>query len=400
MDVNTQLDGFIVHPLDAFNDKHHDDNIPKFSSTAPHLDGFIVHPIDSFISHERNGGNGFSGINQINNIFNNNNNYETENIFNQNNDLTNFEVNQTSQIQDLYNTTPINNNEFNFNQYETSNLTTSEYPITHTEPTIKNYNYNYTNSTTSDIIPSIPEKNNINSTSSYTNYSNYSNYTNYSSPTTDFQYSQILPTKYLPTMFSNNNDINSTSISQVGEIPVTSYTSSVKIPYNNSYSISSPQEYSIKTYKPVIKMKAFTSQVLPKATKTKNKTKYIYNTYSVSAPKKYRITTFNPQIKWKKIIPLKKKIIIPKVKKYIIPRRTTYLVPKKKSVIIPKPVLTQAHIIQNNSIIVPTISIVTPGIEKYPLDNFDGRNRLVSGMVTGAKIYVPKDLEMKRRNKF
>ena len=116
--------------------------------------------------------------------------------------------------------------------------------------------------------------------------------------------------------------------------------------------------------------------------------------------KKYRITTFNPQIKWKKIIPLKKKIIIPKVKKYIIPRRTTYLVPKKKSVIIPKPVLTQAHIIQNNSIIVPTISIVTPGIEKYPLDNFDGRNRLVSGMVTGAKIYVPKDLEMKRRNNF
>ena len=109
MDVNTQLDGFVVHPLDAFNDKHHDDNIPKFSSTAPHLDGFIVHPIDSFISHERNGGNGFSGINQINNIFNNNN-YETENIFNQNNDLTNFEVNQTSQIQDLYNTTPINNN--------------------------------------------------------------------------------------------------------------------------------------------------------------------------------------------------------------------------------------------------------------------------------------------------
>ena len=400
MDVNTQLDGFIVHPLDAFNDKHHEDNIPKFSSTAPHLDGFIVHPIDSFISHERNGGGDYSGLSQINNNFNNNN-YETENIFNQNNDLTNYELNQASQIQDLFNTTPINNNEFDFNQYETSNLTTSEYPITHTEPTPTNYNYdyNYVNSTTSDISPSIPETNYINTTSSYTNYNNFSNYTNYSSPTTDFQYSQILPTKYLPTMVKNNN-INSTPISQVSEIPITSYTSSLTTSYNNSYSVPSQPNYSMRTYKPVIKMKAFTSQVKPKKTiKNNNKTKYIYNTYSVSAPKKYRITTFNPQIKWKKIIPIKKKIIIPKVKKYLIPRKTTYFVPKKKTIIIPKPVLAPIPTIQSN-IIVPTISIVTTGMEKYPLDNFAGRNRMVSDLIAKPKIYLPRDVEMKRKNKF
>ena len=216
---------------------------------------------------ERNGGGDFSGLNQINNVFNNNN-YETENIYNQNNDLTNFEVNQTSQIQDLFNTTPINNNKLNFNQYETSNLIISEYPITLTEPT--KTIYNYVNSTTSDISPTIPETNYINTTSSYTNY------TNYSSPTTDFQYSKILPTKYLPTMFSNEKDINSTSIYQVSEIPIKSYSSSVKTPYNNSYSVPSQQEYSMKTYKPVIKIKIFTSQVLPKKTnKNKNKTKYI-----------------------------------------------------------------------------------------------------------------------------
>ena len=159
MDVNTQLDGFTIHPLDAFNDKHHDDNILKFSNTAPHLDGFIVHPLDSFISHERNLGGDFSGINQINDTFNNNNNYETENIFNQNNNITNYEVNQTSQISDLLTTSSSINNKFSFNHYETSNLTTSEYPVTYTQPITTNYNY--VNSTTSDIISSIPETNYI-----------------------------------------------------------------------------------------------------------------------------------------------------------------------------------------------------------------------------------------------
>ena len=42
MDINTRLDGFIIHPLDAFNDKHHEDSLLKFSNTAPNLDGFKV----------------------------------------------------------------------------------------------------------------------------------------------------------------------------------------------------------------------------------------------------------------------------------------------------------------------------------------------------------------------
>ena len=389
MDVNSQLDGFIIHPLDAFNDKHHDDNILKFSNTAPHLDGFIVHPLDSFISHERNLGGDFSGINQINDTFNNNNNYETENIFNQNNNITNYEVNQISQISDLLTTSSTINNKFNFNQYETSNLTTSEYPVTYTKPTTTNYNY--VNSTTSDIISSIPETNYINTTSSYTNYS---------SPKTDFQYSQILPTKYLPTVFSKN-DINPTSISQVSEIPKITYTYSKETPTNNSYLIPSQQIYSMKTFKTMTKMKAFTSQILPKETNknNNNKTNYVYSTYSTSAPKKYKVKSFNPQIKWKKIIPVKKKIIIPKVKKYIISRRKTFLVPKKQSIIIPKPVLVPTPII-HNSIIVPTVSIVTTGLERYPFDNFAGRNRIVPDLVAKPKIYYPKDLEMKRKNKF
>ena len=149
------------------------------------------------------------------------------------------------------------------------------------------------------------------------------------------------------------------------------------------------------------KMKAFTSQILPKETNknNNNKTNYIYSTYSTSAPKKYKVITFNPQIKWKKIIPVKKKIIIPKVKKYIISRRKTFLVPKKQSIIIPKPVLVPTPII-HNSIIIPTVSIVTTGLERYPFDNFAGRNRIVPDLVAKPKIYYPKDLEMKRKNKF
>ena len=96
---------------------------------------------------------------------------------------------------------------------------------------------------------------------------------------------------------------------------------------------------------------------------------------------------------------IKKKIIIPKVKKYLIPRKTTYFVPKKKTIIIPKPVLAPIPTIQSN-IIVPTISIVTTGMEKYPLDNFAGRNRMLSDLIAKPKIYLPKDIEMKRKNKF
>ena len=80
MDINTRLDGFIVHPLDAFNDHHHEDDIPKFSSTAPHLDGFQVHPLDSFISHEHNNdiSNDYLNFNDTNQI---NTNYLSTNTF-------------------------------------------------------------------------------------------------------------------------------------------------------------------------------------------------------------------------------------------------------------------------------------------------------------------------------
>ena len=92
MDINTRLDGFIVHPLDAFNDHHHEDDIPKFSSTAPHLDGFQVHPLDSFISHEHNNDISndylnFNDTNQINTNYLPTNTFTTDNLLFNNNTI-------------------------------------------------------------------------------------------------------------------------------------------------------------------------------------------------------------------------------------------------------------------------------------------------------------------------
>ena len=111
MDINTRLDGFIVHPLDAFNDHHHDYDTPKFSSTAPHLDGFQEHPLDAFISQEHNNdistNNYFNyeDTNQVNNYFPTNETLTADNLLNLNqNNTFDSTVYQTTQIQDLIST--------------------------------------------------------------------------------------------------------------------------------------------------------------------------------------------------------------------------------------------------------------------------------------------------------
>ena len=111
MDINTRLDGFIVHPLDAFNDHHHDYDTPKFSSTAPHLDGFQEHPLDAFISQEHNNNIStnnyfnYEDTNQVNNYFPTNETLTADNLLNLNQN-NNFDstVYQPTQIQDLIST--------------------------------------------------------------------------------------------------------------------------------------------------------------------------------------------------------------------------------------------------------------------------------------------------------
>ena len=45
MDINTQLDGFIIHPLDAFKNSQQEEFIPPISSSTPDFDEFQVHPL-------------------------------------------------------------------------------------------------------------------------------------------------------------------------------------------------------------------------------------------------------------------------------------------------------------------------------------------------------------------
>ena len=381
MDINTRLDGFIIHPLDAFNDKHQEESSFKFSNTAPHLDGFQVHPLDNFISKEHNNNNHSNNYNYMNNnnYFTNNETYETENTFNTNNNISNYGFD--TQIQNLTNTSASVNNDsnYNFNQYDTSYYTSNynnynsiDYPVTYTEP---KENYNYLNTTTSNVISSNQEPNYVNN---YINTSNYS-YENY--PSTNINYSKILPTKYLPTIDKTNYDNNlynnlpnlQNSSSAINIKPITfkkiNYTNyAIVSPTKNAYSISSYRTTKKRAFTPApklnknLKWKSSTSfQVSTPsykkspykfrhfATNTYNMNKFHhkpaltnYKTYSyVSRPKIYRITTFNPQIKWKNIIPQRSTIIIPTVKRYIIPRRSVYVLPKSQSVIMPNPIVVQ-----------------------------------------------------------
>ena len=434
MDINTRLDGFIVHPLDAFNDHHHEDDIPKFSSTAPHLDGFQVHPLDRFIIHEHDNDISdnylnFDDTNQINtNYFPTNDTITADSLLINNNTIDST-IYQPTQISDLISTTNYNN-DYNYSQYEKTNYTTSQYPITYTEPTTTittpittpiTTNYNYISTPSYNTISISPQTNYINTTSTYESYPSTSNN----------NFSRILPTKYLPAI-KTRSTIKASSAPTIKLVPkitrkVTYSTSSVLVPSKTVYSVPSYPTYSVRSFTPVIRTTNFASQTLPVSNSS-----YRYNITTTNAYKPtilvkrpYRVITFKPQVKWSNIIPQKQNIIVPKVRKYIIPRKTSVIVPQKQSIIIPNPVALQPQksiavstirpsIIQPSQIIstpappnviVPTITIGNPNPiqqqEKLPNDNFRVRTRIISNNNFGLnKIYYPRDFDRKIRKKF
>jgi hypothetical protein len=351
-------------------------------------------------------------------------------------------VYQPTQIQDLISTPTTYNNDYNnsynydYNyNYDTTNFTTSEYPVTYTEPTPittttttttkTNYdNYNFTTSPSYSTISLSPQTNYINTTSTYENYP---------SSTSNFNFSKILPTKVLPAIKapSNTNDINITTtaptIKLVPKITkkVAYTTSSVIVPTRRVYSLVSNTPYTIRSFTPVINRTNFVSQISPISTTSyKIPSNIVKPAVLVNRP--YRVITFKPQIKWNNFIPRRQSIIVTKVKKYVVPRRTSIIVPQNQSVIIQNPPTLQPQasiMIANNiqtpanqqnlfistpapsNIIVPTISIVNPNViqkhEKFPSDNFAGRSRILSNNnMNSSKIYYPKDFKRKTKRKF
>ncbi len=435
MDINTQLDGFIIHPLDAFKNSQQEEFIPPISDSTPDIDGFQVHPLDNFFAHEHNINNDNININEVlqeNNVFTNNENYETENTFNTNEISTNnFEFEQ-NQVQDLISSTPainIDNNDLNYNQYETSeNITTQEYPVTYTDSSSINNNIN---SNSTDIISLNYESNNINTftTDSYENYSNTND---------NINYAKILPTKILPTINqTNDNDNDIIPSSSIDLNPITTEQNefneySVTNPINNEYTIPSDISYSKSTISPSINLESDislpSSDLLPTYSSTTfanstssfndlNTNNYKVDEYNIetTTPEykpNYKETSYNPKINWKKIIPIKTKIIIPKVKKYIIQRKSKIIVPKTKNIIVPT-VIVQPQQTINMSQIQPTIPqnyinmlpnqpiLINPMpltnqnsllvnssvMEKYPKDNFISN-------YGGSRVYYPRKLKL------
>lgn len=339
MDINTRLDGFIVHPLDAFNDKHHEDNIPKFSNTAPNLDGFTRHPLDSFIIHEHDNGisNDFSNYNTANNytnldFYSNNKLYDIGNISSQYNTTNNIDIYQNSNLDFLFSGSSVNN-DININQLLSGNVNSYESPISY------NYNNSSIGTNYNYLGTSTPiETNYINTTS--TQY--YPNTTNYV---------KVLPTVYKKAITQNTSNYNPTPVTT--NITIKSPTiiqHKTKMRRVNTLPTSSIVPFISGNYKRSgYAFKHFPSKI------AYNSLNYnvSYNPLYKTAP--YSVTTYEPEINWKRSMPSKTTIIIPTKRSVIIPRKTTIIVPKKQTIIVPKPVL-----IQKNNIAVPTIQVPVP----------------------------------------
>ena len=363
MDINTQLDGFIIHPLDAFKDSHQEEFIPQINSSTNDFDEFQVHPLDNFFAQEHNNIN-LNEVVQENDYYTNNETYDTGNIINTDEITVNNLGFEQNQMQDLITPTPdinIDNNDLNLNQYEiTENFTTQEYPVTYTDSTS---NYNYINSNSSDIIPLNNESNFINpiTTASYENYSNTNN---------DLSYSKILPTKILPTIErSDNDDIIPSTSSDFNQITTEQneyIDNSITSPINNEYTIPSDISYSKSTFDPTINIATDISlpstDLLPSYSSTTfapspstfndiSESNYKVDEYNIEPniiknKPIFRELSYNPKISWKKVIPKKTTIIIPKVKKYIIKRKSQIILPKKQTVIIPSVIVQPQPTIQ------------------------------------------------------
>ena len=426
MDINTRLDGFIVHPLDAFNDKHHEDNIPKFSNTAPHLDGFQRHPLDSFIIHEHDNSlstdnifSNYQDTNQFNNLdlYSNNQTYNIGNIssqYNHNNTTNDLGLNL-----DLMSSTPSYNNDIDINKIFSGNNNTYETPTSYNYNTSINTNYNYIGS----------------STPVTTNYSNYIN--NYTTQSTQYSPNTTNYTRTLPTIYKNAITQN---VPNYNAIPITTNTTITKptiyAPKKNivSYSLSVPKirrVYTLPTSK--ISSIGYNFSRYPSSTVYNRIGSYAtrnisYNPLHKTTP--YSVTTYEPEINLKYTVPRRRTVIIPRTRSVIVPRKTRVIIPKRQTIIVPKPILIPQknvvvptvqvstsqsivpQVIPNTSsyktlpgnVLVPTIpivnntlnvsnvpSVIANPVERVPMDNMRVIERkIISAPVMTSKIYVPR----------
>ena len=219
MDINTKLDGFVVHPLDLFSKTHHND-VYQSNSTA-NLDGFNIHPIDSFLNQTNdnsylNLNNAITTYDGITNTGTNDiNQYINGQNFNQDlyNPYSNISYETKNLTQDYIETKPIVNNtisydqypdisttyltnfgsstgtydQYNISPYTNTNISYDNYPTTistnYTGTNIQNYDYLFNNTykESSYDLSQIPTSTLSNFTDNYINNDNtstiYPNYT-------------------------------------------------------------------------------------------------------------------------------------------------------------------------------------------------------------------------------
>ena len=414
-DINQTTNIFSNNEISETGNIDYNNNIYNYNDSNQAINTFSNNEIyeTGNIDYNNNIYNNNNVINQTNSTFINNNVYETGNILNINNDINNYGL--------LSITPDINNNNYNYNQSENYNTTSQIYPVSYIEPT-SNYNYDYSNNDSSNIISINQGSNYINTTTS--SYDSY--------PSTNFNYSKILPAQYLQPV---KNTIDNNSLSTINLEP------KINEAKYATPSIISPSKsvYTIPSYKTIQKKESAKSKILPVSKITynghphsskhfriysynfKNNNSVItnYKLKSIQLPPKiYTIKSYNHEIKWKKIIPKMTTVVIPTVRRFIIPRRIKYVLPKAQRV-LSKPVLVQPIPSIQLSIVpsqfpkdsmrkinmppilstlpniysIQTYPMTNPnnvkvnlnGLEKYPMDNY---SRLMSTYkVPKAKIY-------------
>lgn len=427
MDINTKLDGFVVHPLDLFSKTHHND-VYQSNSTA-NLDGFNIHPIDSFLNQTNdnsylNLNNAITTYDGITNTGTNDiNQYINGQNFNQDlyNPYSNISYETKNLTQDYIETKPIVNNtisydqypdisttyltnfgsstgtydQYNISPYTNSNISYDNYPTTistnYTGTNIQNYDYLFNNTykESSYDLSQIPTSTLSNFTDNYINNDNtstiYPNYTTTNEVTSNGisfdNYST--PINYIPSS-TTYNLLNS-------NIPYSFQTNSsyLNTLNNNIFPSTTLNNVSTFTHQPnsIYNIYNYTNgidnlNVYPK-TITHQRRYSAYNSTPRIPKNNYESLTFNPTISLvhNKIYPTTT------TRAHSVPRRsyhnrTTFVIPNKTKVILPSQIIqnTNSPLQSNylistfknnkNTLVIPNQNILTiPTYTTYTYKN-------------------------------
>ena len=379
MDINTRLDGFLVHPLDLFPKTH------EFDETTANLDGFKVHPLDSFINHNKNNQYKYLENNtttnyDYSNLLNNINKTSTtqnykDNLYGQYTNIKTepylYEKNYTNSKQivniDSFDHNFNYNNTYNYNDNTNKIITYKNYITTNSNnyPKTINHNYNYlqTNSYNDNILGKYPKYKITDLGGNYTKtYNTFPNDTSTNNTSYEIYPSSKIVNKGITydkiTATTNASDMSYGKPSSLDIMNSTSSTDPFSFKSFHNYSKSNEYNYNAYPTSTLTNIKTITTQ--PKTVYTINSNKNYTKVFLDNSYPKKTITNYKSLSSFKSTQDIFKNklassLISPRIntfytgtsssiplRSYTTPKeykskRTTAILPSKTKIILPNP---------------------------------------------------------------